>query len=361
MATNRNTYLLFGSLILSLVVDRHGTVSGFLLGQRSIKFPILHRKKSRNISLSATSSSSSSSLTNIPVLDPLRSPPEGVEVLSTNPLVYRVPNLLSEQQCQGVMDRAKSLEETRPMKLSNPPEVSLRVEKLWPLAILSILAGVPPLIRYCSNQETNVLPTLLASELLPIVLPPILGAFVGSLVLAYGVVLPLIKQFSNTSARTSVAMALNEEDDIPFVYDLVERVSNATKHPWEKFEAPVFTRYAPGAIFARHSDASPTRGSEWADEGGQRVVTCICYLNTVTSGGETAFDKLGISVRPVQGSALVFFPTVPGESLDSDERLTHESMPSVEEEKYIVQMFGRVGPRVPPPLGLPDSFGTMIK
>ena len=26
------------------------------------------------------------------------------------------------------------------------------------------------------------------------------------------------------------------------------------------------------------------------------------------------------------------------------------------EEKYIVQMFGRAG-RVPPPLGLPESFG----
>ena len=39
--------------------------------------------------------------------------------------------------------------------------------------------------------------------------------------------------------------------------------------------------------------------------------------------------------------------------------LRHESLPAIE-EKYIVQMFGRVD-RVPPPLGILDSFDDYTK
>jgi hypothetical protein len=125
------------------------------------------------------------------------------------------------------------------------------------------------------------------------------------------------------------------------------------------WEAPVVTRYAPnGARFARHNDASPTRGSEWTDQGGQRVVTCICYLTSLpsneTTGGETYFDVLDIAVRPTQGMALFFFPA-DSNTLVADDRTTHESLPtSPKHEKWIVQMFGRTQ-TVPPPLGLPDN------
>ena len=161
------------------------------------------------------------------------------------------------------------------MKLSNPPEVSLNIQKLWPLPFLSLGASIPPLIRYY-EQSGNLLPSNM-NEFGSIVLPSIGIAFIGSILLAYGIILPVIKQISSTSSRTSYAMALNEMDDIPYVTDLVDRISNITNHPWCAWEAPVMTRYNPGAIFAKHSDASPTRGSEWKDDGGQRVVTCICY------------------------------------------------------------------------------------
>jgi hypothetical protein len=197
-------------------------------------------------------------------------------------------------------------------------------------------------------------------ELAWIVLPDIVIALIATLLLAFGVVLPLIQKVSESKARTSLAMALNLDEDVPFVEDLVGRICTATNHPWQSWEAPVFTRYTPGAIFAKHADASPTRGSEWKDEGGQRVVTCICYLNTLDNGGETSFDKLGFAVQPVQGRALIFFPTVAGNSLNADERLTHESLVAPSEEKCIIQMFGRVGPRVPPPLGLPDSYESSV-
>jgi len=90
--------------------------------------------------------------------------------------------------------------------------------------------------------------------------------------------------------------------------------------------------------------------------GGQRVVTCICYLNAVTAGGgETYFDKLGLTVTPETGKALIFFPA-DSKTWKADDRTTHESLPPAS-EKWIVQMFGRAE-RVPPPLGLPDSFAA---
>ena len=336
------------SLLFLIVAVSTRTASGFLL------IASRHHQHQHHDVRREIRSAVAMTMKEIPVLDPdlRQTPPDGVTVLSYDPLVYTVPNLLSPAECQSFLDRGKDLEQTRPMKLSNPPEVSLNIQKLWPLPFLSLGAAIPPLIRYY-EQTGNFFPS--SNEFASIVLPSVGIAFCGSILLAYGIILPLIQRISSTSSRTSYATALNERDDIPYVQDLVDRVSNITNHPWHAWEAPVMTRYDPGAIFAKHSDASPTKGSEWKDDGGQRVVTCICYLNSVDSGGETSFDKLGFAVAPKQGTALIFFPTVPGESLDVDERMTHESLPS-NEEKCIIQMFGRVGPRVPPPLGLPDAY-----
>jgi hypothetical protein len=289
----------------------------------------------------------------IPALDPnQRKAPKTAEILSEDPLVYVIPNLLSSQECQDLLQRSEELEQNRPMKQSNPPAVSLDVRKLWPLPFLSIGAGVPPILR--NFEETSSFPSPSLAILL--VLPPIAIALILCAVLAF-VAVPVVQRISDAKARTSLAMAWNQEEDISYVRTLVDRVCESTKHTWQDWEAPVFTRYPPGAIFSKHADASPTRGSEWEDEGGQRVVTCICYLNTVAKGGETNFDQLGITVPPEQGSALVFFPSVLGDSLEADNRLTHESLVVEEGGKCIIQMFGRVGPRVPPPLGLPDAYG----
>jgi hypothetical protein len=317
----------------------------------------------------------STAIENMSPFIPPRSAPDGVKVLSRDPLVYLIPNLLTPPECQAFIDRAQELEPTRPMKQSNPPEVSLDLSKLWPLPFLCLGAGFPPLIRYYQEHAdaATSFPAAAAAaaaspppmdELAAIYLPPVLVALASSFLLAFGVVLPIIRKLSDSSSRTSVGVALNLDEDVSYVRNLVDRVCTATQHPWHAWEAPVFTRYNPGALFARHSDASPTRGSEWEALGGQRVITCICYLNTVeqqqnagAGAGATSFDRLGIDVAPVQGNALLFFPTKSSDPLAADDLATHESLVA-RDEKCIIQMFGRVGPRVPHPLGLPDSYGN---
>jgi len=292
------------------------------------------------------------------------------EILSKDPLVYMVHNVLSSEECLAYMNYAKAISEEyddddenpegRAMTRSNPPEVSLDIAKLWPLPFLSLGAAIPPIIRLfqsSSTTTTTASPPVSTDQIINAALPPILIALTLSAILAY-VITELTRRISNQSSRTSDAIAFNDDDDVDFIRTLVQRVCSnivSNGHAWEKFEAPVVTRYEPGAVFSRHNDASPTKGSEWSDVGGQRVVTVITYLNTCDEGGGTKFDKLGITVQPKEGSSLVFFPSDEVTCV-ADDRTTHESLPAVE-EKWIVQMFGRVGPRVPPPLGIPDSFG----
>jgi hypothetical protein len=64
----------------------------------------------------------------------------------------------------------------------------------------------------------------------------------------------------------------------------VDHVVEVMGHSWDQWEAPVVTRYDPGAIFARHDDA-------------------ICYLNSLEDGqgGETYFDQLQRRTFPPHG------------------------------------------------------------
>ena len=40
----------------------------------------------------------------------------------------------------------------------------------------------------------------------------------------------------------------------------------------------------------------------------QRQATLLVYLNDVNQGGMTHFDRLGLSIKPKCGKALLFFP-----------------------------------------------------
>jgi hypothetical protein len=208
------------------------------------------------------------------------------------------------------------------MKQSNAPQVSLQIERLWPLPFLCIGAGVPPIIRlFKGTADISMigLDDIVSTALVPI------GLALGVMLTLLLSITKLMQQYADTSSRTSESLALNTPADCDFIRNLVDRASEITDQPWDHWEAPVITKYSKGALFASHNDASPTRGSEWADLGGQRVATVITYLNTCQDGGSTKFDQLNFQVQPMQGSALVFFPA-DGETLEVDERTTHQSV-----------------------------------
>ena len=100
---------------------------------------------------------------------------------------------------------------------------------------------------------------------------------------------------------------------------LMQRVADLTGFPVDQMEQPQIVHYTMGQFFASHYDAVDMNsdvGRSFAASGGQRLVTVLIYLNTVQFGGATRFNLVtegaGVSLQLVQGSAVVFFPAVPG-------------------------------------------------
>lgn len=293
-----------------------------------------------------------------------------IEIISKDPKCFLIHNILTPQECEAYITRANDEiessstnnndddDDNNGMSRSNAPDVSIKLSRLWPLPFLCLGAGIPPVMKlflgeYYSISDTTAGTTTIAlDQIITTALPNISIAFTITC-LSIILITQGMRQYAEKYTRTSKSIALNQESDIDFIRTLVDNASDVTNHNWSQWEAPVITKYDPGALFASHNDASPTKGSEWAELGGQRVVTVITYLNTCDKGGGTKFDKLNFVVQPKQGCALVFYPA-DSQTLDVDERTVHQSLPAVE-DKYIVQLFGR-HKRVPPPLGIPDAY-----
>ncbi len=287
-----------------------------------------------------------------------------IEIISKDPKCFLIHNMLTSQECEAYIKRAndeiESSSRNNGMSRSNAPDVSIKLSRLWPLPFLCLGAGIPPVIKLFLDESYSISDTTIGTtaitldQIITTALPNISLAFTITC-LSIILITQGMRQYAEKYTRTSKSIALNQESDIDFIRTLVDNASNVTNHNWSQWEAPVITKYDPGALFASHNDASPTKGSEWAELGGQRVVTVITYLNTCDKGGGTKFDKLNFVVQPKQGCALVFYPA-DSETLDADERTVHQSLSAVE-DKYIVQLFGR-HKQVPPPLGIHDAYSN---
>jgi len=58
-----------------------------------------------------------------------------------------------------------------------------------------------------------------------------------------------------------------------------------------------------------------------------RILTAYLYLNDVTSGGGTNFDKLNITVMPKRGRALLWPSVLDEDPNKKDDRTTHQALP----------------------------------
>ena len=112
-------------------------------------------------------------------------------------------------------------------------------------------------------------------------------------------------------------------------------------------EAFAVLHYAPGEAYGEHVDfldpAIPAYAAELAQRG-QRVATCLIYLNDDYEGGETEFPKLGLSFKGGKGDALIFFSTDP--SGHPDRRTVHAGRTPTSGEKWLLSQFFRDRPVV---------------
>jgi prolyl 4-hydroxylase len=112
--------------------------------------------------------------------------------------------------------------------------------------------------------------------------------------------------------------------------------------PMENGESLQVLHYGIGGEYQPHYDyfiASMPGGSETLKRGGQRVATCIMYLNTPKEGGETIFPLAKVSVTPKKGQAILFYNMT--QDGKEDPQSLHGGAPVIKGEKWIATKWMR--------------------
>jgi prolyl 4-hydroxylase len=100
--------------------------------------------------------------------------------------------------------------------------------------------------------------------------------------------------------------------------------------------------YAGGETYRPHVDFFHPSLPHYAEEmrvRGQRVRTCLVYLNAGYEGGETDFPRLGMRFRGEVGEALVFDNV--GADGSGDMSTLHTGLPPASGEKWLLSQWLR--------------------
>lgn len=126
------------------------------------------------------------------------------------------------------------------------------------------------------------------------------------------------------------------------------KIAAACGAPMAMMESFAVLHYGVGEEASEHFDYLDPSVPAYAAEIsrlGQRVATCLLYLNEDYEGGETAFPELGLRCQGRKGEALIFF------SVDRqgrpDPRSVHAGRPPTAGEKWVLSQFIRNRPVVP--------------
>jgi len=155
-------------------------------------------------------------------------------------------------------------------------------------------------------------------------------------------------------ARPSSVFAIKEEDDFrtsysgdversdPFVRMIERRIDDLLGMDPAFGETVQGQRYTPGQEFRTHCDWFWTLADYWPEEerkGGQRSWTAMIYLSEVDEGGQTRFDRIGVSIPPQRGLLLAWNNATPEGSPNWD--TMHAALPVISGTKYVITKWYR--------------------
>ena len=144
--------------------------------------------------------------------------------------------------------------------------------------------------------------------------------------------------------NTGAAFSLVETD---LVMQLVRaRIARAAGVSTVALEPAEVLHYSVGETYRPHVDFFHPKLPTFAEEmrvKGQRVKTCLVYLNDDLDGGETDFPKLGIKFRGRKGEALIFENVGPNGV--GDIRTVHTGLPPTRGEKWLLSQWIRSKPQ----------------
>ncbi len=115
-----------------------------------------------------------------------------------------------------------------------------------------------------------------------------------------------------------------------------QKIVSIAQMPRENGEGLQVLHYGIGGEYQPHYDyfiESMPGGADTLKRGGQRVATCIMYLNTPEEGGQTIFPLVNISVTPKKGQAILFYNMT--QDKKEDPQSLHGGAPVIKGEKWI--------------------------
>jgi prolyl 4-hydroxylase len=127
------------------------------------------------------------------------------------------------------------------------------------------------------------------------------------------------------------------------IEELSLRVSDVVGIPLEHAESLQVVHYKESQQYAPHYDAwdaSTERGQRCMAKGGQRLLTCLMYLNDPELGGGTSFPNLDMEVRARKGRMLLFHNCHQGSNVRHPDSL-HGGMPVIQGEKWACNFWFR--------------------
>ena len=139
------------------------------------------------------------------------------------------------------------------------------------------------------------------------------------------------KQKFTDSRTSSNAWCKKKCESDPLVGRVIQRLENVTGIPSTNGENLQLLKYEEGQYYRSHHDYIPHLKKHLA---GVRILTVFLYLNDVEEGGGTKFNSLDITVKPKQGSALIWPSVMDENPNEMDGRTLHEAMPVIKGIKY---------------------------
>lgn len=149
----------------------------------------------------------------------------------------------------------------------------------------------------------------------------------------------------NPPDRYHSAQVLEMKLGVPLVSTVMTRIAEMLGCRPENEEPPRIIRYEEGGEFKLHYDSIHPDHEDYPEQmtlmGGQRIRTCMIYLNDTFKGGETWFPMLDLKVVPELGKALIWDNV--GERGEVDGNSLHAALPVTKGQKYILVTWERKG------------------
>lgn len=142
--------------------------------------------------------------------------------------------------------------------------------------------------------------------------------------------------------RTNSAAGFDLADADVVQAAIQHRMAASLGLPVENLEGPTVLHYEPGEQITEHTDFVNPRIPGYEQEirrRGERIITCLLYLNDEYDGGETEFPLLGIRHKGSRREGLFFVNALPDGR--PDERMVHAGRPPTRGEKWVLSQFVR--------------------